>query len=142
MLPSSAMVKTFWLPLIFATAVLAQNPADRTQESQNRTTQDGRHIYREQIPTGQSHAEFDMSRMRINELGYFELDLGEVTIQPTVSCSVPLSKIEGDKNAKVQLSTPRNVDPRIVIPPKQPACPERKSELVEEKRVILLPEKK
>ena len=137
------MVKTFWLPLIFATAALAQqNPADKTQQSQNTTTtQDGRRIYRERVP-GQSAAEVDMTRMRLNDLGYFTIDPPDVKIQPNVSCSIPLLRIDGDKNAKIQRSTPRNVDPKIVIPPQQPACPERRSEPVEEKRVILLPENK
>ena len=139
MLAFDAMVKRFLLPLILiATAAVAQDPASKPKESQNATAQDGRRIHREQIP-GQSAAEFDMARMRLNELGYFTVDPTDVKIQPKVSCSVPLLRIDGDKNAKIQRSTPRNVDPKILIPP-QPACAERKSEPVKENRIILLPE--
>jgi len=125
MLASDAMVKWFSLPLIFATAAFAQDPASKPKESQNPTTEDGRRIHREQIP-GQSAAEFDMAGMRLNALGYFTVDPPDVKIQPKISCSVPLLRIDGDKNAKIQRSTPRNVDPKIVIPPQQPACAEQK----------------
>jgi len=143
MLPFDAMVKSFLLPLIFASAAFAQQqePTDKPKESQNPTTQDGRRIYRERV-LGQSAAEFDMSQMRLNELGYFTIDPPDVTIQPNVSCSIPLLRIDGDKNAKIQRSSPPNVDPKIVIPPKQPACPAQSLGSVEERRVILLPENK
>ena len=133
MLAFDAMVRWF-MPLIFATAAFAQ-------ASQSPTPQDNRRIHREQIP-GQSAAEFDMGRMRLNELGYFTVDSPDMKIQPNVSCSVPLLRIDGEKNAKIQRSTPRNVDPKTVIPPQQPACAEQKSEPVKDNRIILLPENK
>jgi hypothetical protein len=116
-----------------------QDPPNKPPDSQNTTPDGERQVYPERTP-GETTRQ-GINELVLNELGYFTTNKN-VKIQPKVVCSVPLLRIDGDKNAKVQRSTPRNVDPKMVIAPNEPTCAAWSVSPVEEIRLNVTPDKK